>query len=160
MDVDDYDDEDDAPSQIRSEDAQLFITDIEVGWADIMIIVGPHDCTYVFSLVTDPLGSIRRFEKDLSDGKASRMLLPGEPGGVEIVADLDEPDGWVRLQAWKIDYRDERALEFEAYCPAETLAQSMRKNVGFLAKDYGLEPAEQVQSKSFWKKVSDWLIEH
>jgi hypothetical protein len=138
---DDWDD-DDAPRIVRSEEAEFYITDAEPGWAELRVSVGRYDSEpYHFSLVWDPLEAISRFEKELSAGRASRLRLRGEPGALEVVTSHDKPEGWVRLQVWLINVLNERELHFEAFCPSEALARSLRTKTGFIAKEYAAAAA-------------------
>jgi len=133
------DDDCDAPLRIpRYENAELFVVDTGVGWADLCVSVGPFlGENYTFTLVIgDPLDELRKFEKELAGGQTAHMLLRNEPGGVEVHATPEQPDGWVHLEIWILDYRDRRTLDFEAHCPAHALITSMRTKIGFLAREY------------------------
>lgn len=150
---DDWDDGDDTPAgPVRSEEVDFYIYDTGVGWAELDVSVGPVDGQYGFSLIWDPLDDIRRFQQELSAGRTAQMTLRGEPGAVEVLAEPDQPEGWVRLRIWLIDYKDDRELDLEAFCPAQTMAESLRAKTGFLAIEQREAPP-----RSLWRRFYDWL---
>jgi hypothetical protein len=145
---------------LRSETVELAMADVGVGWAEIALTVGDTSVgPYTFSMVWDPCPGIRRFAEDLEANKATTMVLPGEPGAFEVSADPINEPGWIRLQVWDVDHRGVRALDFEALCPGANLAASMRRNIGFLAKE-GAASADERSRRGFWRQLSDWLIDH
>jgi hypothetical protein len=142
---------------IRTENVQLGIVDIGVGWSELQIFTDAGEVrSYAFSLVWDPFEDIRQFERAVAAGKSGQMILRGEPGAVEVEAIPDEREGWVRLTLWVINHREDREQDFEALCPASGLAQSMRTRIGFLAREAELSRRKE-EWRRFWRRPIVWL---
>jgi len=160
LNIEDWED-DTPPPPPRSDQAEMYIFDDPYAgaWAVLRVSVGHEEEDWGFTMVRDPRNSIRQFERDLAAGRTAQMHLPGEPGGTDILAEPDSPEGWVRLRIWTVDFKDDRTLCFEAFAPAEALARTMREKTGFLAVEYGLKEARYPRGTlgGDWQAFRDWL---
>lgn len=148
------------PASERIAAAEMHIADAgHAGWSELHIRIGYEVEIYGFTMVFDPLNDIRRFERDLSAGGPTRMVLPGEPGATEVTAEPGPEDGYVRLRVWLIDHAGHRSLDLDAIAPVAALACSLRRNTGFLAVEYGLREARYPRDTlgGLWQALRDWL---
>ncbi|MEO0343661.1 MAG: hypothetical protein AAF198_09505 [Pseudomonadota bacterium] len=136
-----------------SETVDFYVTDTEVGWAELIVEIEQGTEVYAFSMVFDPRFEIRDFYHDVERSGTASMYLRGEPGGVEVKAEPSSRQGWIKIMIWLVDHGSRRDADFAFHCPKDALLRSMKTKIGFLADGYVLEDTLSKDEPNEWKSA-------
>ena len=115
-------------------EVDMAMRDTRAGWASVRLCVDGAPYDWAFSLVVgNPLSEIRRFAEALGQSKSVSMRLEAEPGRIIFAAEPTETSDVVCLEVLTGWPREKLFPEVVVLCWANTLRESMYKNIAFLA---------------------------